>query len=129
LPFKEKTFDKITSTTVLEHSPNPLTFLKEQYRVLKNGGEVEVTTDNAQYYGWSVMKLRGARHEDFHEDHYAIFFPKNVIRLMQLAGFQKFSCLYIKCPRKMNFFASLWVKIGLWRKDCLFYRFKVKATK
>ena len=35
LPFKNEVFAKVVSVTVLEHSPNPLNFLKEQYRVLK----------------------------------------------------------------------------------------------
>ncbi len=103
LPFKDETFDKVISTVVLEHSPNPLNFLKEQYRVLKRGGEVEVTTDNAQYYRWSVMKLFGIRHEDYHADHYMIFFPKNVIRLLRLANFSKISYQYLRVPRKMDF--------------------------
>lgn len=131
LPFKDEAFSKVTSTTVLEHSPNPLNFLKEQHRVLKRGGEIEVTTDNAQYYRWSVMQLFGIHREDYREDHYMIFFPKNVIRLMQLASFSKISYQYVKYPRKkrMDFFASLLIKAGLWRSDCLFYRFKVKAIK
>ncbi|MGB9959435.1 MAG: methyltransferase domain-containing protein [Candidatus Bathyarchaeales archaeon] len=131
LPFKDETFNKITSTTVLEHSPNPLNFLKEQYRVLKKRGEIEVTTDNAQYYRWSVMQLFGIRHENYHKDHYMIFFPKNVIRLMQLAGFSNISYQYLKYPRrrKMDFFVSLLIKTNLLRSACLFYRFKVKAIK
>gem|GEM_PF-3735640 len=36
-----------------------------------------MVTDNAQYYRWSVLKLFGVKHENYHEDHYMIFFPKN----------------------------------------------------
>lgn len=128
LPFKDEVFDKVTSTVVLEHSPNPLNFLKEQYRILKHGGEIEVITDNAQYYRWTVLQL-GARHENYHEDHYAIFFPKNVTRLMRLAGFSKISWRYLRNPKKMDCLISLLVKIRLLRRDCLFFRFKVKAIK
>jgi ubiquinone/menaquinone biosynthesis C-methylase UbiE len=129
LPFRDKVFDKITSTVVLEHVPNPLNFLKEQHRVLKNSGKIEVTTDNAQHYCWSVMKLRGIRHEDYHGDLYMIFFPKNVIRLMTLAGFQNITFRYMRFPRKMDFIALMLIKIGIWRDECLYKRFEVVGVK
>jgi len=59
LPFKEGAFGSVSSTVVLEHSPNPLLFLKEQFRVLVPNGEIKVVTDNAQYYCWSVTGFRG----------------------------------------------------------------------
>lgn len=120
LPFKDECFDKVISITVLEHSPNPLNFLKEQYRVLKKGGEIEVVTDNAQYYRWSVLKLFGVKHENYHEDHYMIFFPKNVVRLLRSAGFLKISCQYLRLPRKMDCFIISMIRIGLFRRDSLF---------
>jgi len=129
LPFKDDVFDKVVSVTVLEHSPNPLNFLKEQHRILKKSGKIELTTDNAQYYRWTVMQLYGARHESYHKDHYMIFFPKNVIRLMNLAGFQNIHFQYSRYPKKMDAFASMLIKIGLWRKACIYYRFKVTGIK
>ena len=97
LPFRDEVFGRIVSVASIEHSPNPLNFLKEQARVLKKGGVVEVVTDNAQYYNWSVIsfRLRGTRHENECRDHYAIFFPENVMRLLALAGLKTVGFQYI----------------------------------
>jgi len=129
LPFQNEVFDAVVSTVVFEHSFNQLNFLKEQYRVLKIGGRIEVTTDNAQYYCWSVMKFREIRHQDYHEDHYTIFFPEGVVRLMRLAGFQNISYSYLRWPRKLDVLALLLIKIRFWREECLFPRFKVVGSK
>jgi SAM-dependent methyltransferase len=129
LPFKNEVFTKVVSVTVLEHSPNPLNFLKEQYRVLKKGGQVEVTTDNAQYYRWSVMTFRGIKHEDYCADHYMIFYPKNVSRLLQLAGFKVISAHFIRDNKKIDRIIGLITRLRMWRKDCQYYRFKISAHK
>jgi ubiquinone/menaquinone biosynthesis C-methylase UbiE len=47
LPFKDEAFTETMSTVVLEHSPNPLSFLMEQNRILKQNGRIELVTDNA----------------------------------------------------------------------------------
>jgi len=129
LPFKNETFTKTISVTVLEHSPNPLNFLKEQYRVLKKGGEIEVTTDNAQYFSWSVMNFGrgGCRHEDYYADHFMIFYPKNVIRLLELAGFKGISYHFIGRKTKIDSVVKLLIKLGIWRNDCQYFRFIVTA--
>ena len=133
LPFKNNVFDKVVSTCVLEHSYNPYSFLKEQSRVLREKGLIECTTDNAQFYLWSVFKVR---HEDYHEDHYMIFYPKNVSRLMTQAGFKVTRFNYI--PRLeprfkgklLKTIIKLFIRTGfLFRPDCVFYRFKFEGKK
>ncbi len=86
LPFMGAVFAEVRSYVCLEHSPNPLHFLKEQKRVLRHNGKLTCETDNAQYYRWSVQKYAGSQHENYHKDHYMIFYPENVFRLMKLAG-------------------------------------------
>ena len=54
--------------------------------MLKPKGQIKVVTDNAQCYCYSVMGFRGVKHEDYHSDHYEIFFPKNVERLIEKSG-------------------------------------------
>ena len=44
LKFKENSFDVLISTAVIEHLENPEKFLKESYRVLKEGGIIILTT-------------------------------------------------------------------------------------
>jgi SAM-dependent methyltransferase len=129
LPFKDGAFAKVVSVTVLEHSPNPLNFLKEQYRVLKKGGQVEVTTDNAQYFRWSIMNFRGVRHEDYCADHYMIFYPKNVSRLLHLVGFKVTSAHFIRDNKKMDRIVGFITRFRILRKDCQYHRFKISARK
>jgi ubiquinone/menaquinone biosynthesis C-methylase UbiE len=131
LPFRDGAFDSVTSFVVLEHSPNPLIFLKEQYRVLEPNGKVTVVTDNAQFFRWSVLSLslHGIRHENYHKDHYMIFFPENVKRLMRLAGFRVDSFAYISKKGKAESLAKFLVKLGLLRSDCVYWRFKTEGQK
>lgn len=56
LPFRDGTFESVISNNVLEHSYNPKTLLDEQNQVLKPKGKIEITTDNAQYFSWSVFQ-------------------------------------------------------------------------
>jgi SAM-dependent methyltransferase len=44
LPFKNESFDSVVSFQVMEHIPEPEIFLKEIFRVLKNGGKVIMTS-------------------------------------------------------------------------------------
>lgn len=131
LPFKGGCFDSVFSVNVLEHSPNPLNFLKEQCRVLKAGGSVLVGTDNAQYYTWAVMQPShgGIRHEDYDVEHVGIYYPKNVTRLLVHAGFHVVGWQPVFRSSKFDFIAKALVRLGVWRKECLFYRFQVWGVK
>jgi SAM-dependent methyltransferase len=131
LPFKEACFSKVVSITVLEHSPNPLEFLKEQYRVLKPNGTVEVTTDNAQYFAWSVMNFGrgGDRHDTLADGHCMIFYPQNVEFLLQKASFTVKSREMIARKTKLDLIVNLLIRLSIWRKDCRFFRFKITAQK
>jgi predicted SAM-dependent methyltransferase len=81
LPFIDGVFDGVVNNHVIEHSPNSLAFLREQYRILKNNAKLTLVTDNAQYFRFSVLsfKLYGTRHEDY-PDHCMIFYPKNIVK-------------------------------------------------
>ena len=136
LPFRNGVFAKVRSSNVLEHSPNPLLFLKEQYRVLLDGGEIELTTDNAQNYSWSVLQpgRGGINHPNYCRDHYMIFYPENVLRLMRLAKFKHAKLTYILRNFTMKGYvvhclAKLLVYCRIWRKECLYYRFCMGAQK
>jgi len=131
LPFQESCFDKAVSFSVLEHSPNPLDFLREQHRVLKPNGQIEVTTDNAQFYLWSVMKLRGLRHESYHAtDHYMVFNPEHVLRLFKLAKFRTKNWEFVsRRRRKMDVILTLLIKIGIIRPESYYQMFNVIAVR
>ena len=131
LPFRQENFSKVVSITVLEHSPNPLNFLKEQNRVLKYGGTIEVTTDNAQYFAWSVMNFGrgGDRHQKLAEGHCMIFYPENVEALLEMAGFKIQKKELITKKTKLDPIVTLLIKSTLWRKESRFFRFKITAVK
>jgi len=44
LPYRDKTFDCVISTQVIEHLAEPVEMLREIYRTLKNGGRAVITT-------------------------------------------------------------------------------------
>jgi len=131
LRFRDSYFDKVVSFSVLEHSPNPLNFLREQHRILKSNGQIEVTTDNAQFYLWSVMKFRGVKHESYHAtDHFMVFNPEHVLRLFRLAGFKIRTWRFVsRKRRKMDAFLALLIKIGILRPECYYQMFEVLAAK
>ncbi len=46
LKFEDNSFDVLISTAMIEHLKNPEIFLKETYRILKEGGIIIITTPN-----------------------------------------------------------------------------------
>ena len=77
LPYKDGTFDIVFSRNVFEHLRNPGFVLEEMFRVLKKGGELELITDNANYWAWAVGRthLGGYEHNRGREEdkHFSLF--------------------------------------------------------
>lgn len=53
LPFEENHFDKIVCVSVLEHIEDPLSVVKELWRVLRKGGKLLISMDVASYLRWN----------------------------------------------------------------------------
>lgn len=70
------------------------------------------------------------RHEGYHADHYEIFFPKNVQRLLTKAGSRVTGFRFLRSRHsKMDFAMSVLARIGLLRRECLFSRFEMNGRK
>lgn len=52
LPFKDRGFDRILATEILEHIPNDGLAISEMCRVMKPGGKAVVTVPNKRYPFW-----------------------------------------------------------------------------
>jgi len=82
LPFKDKTFDTLVAWEVIEHIPktNEPQLFKEAFRVLKDGGNLYLSTPNHSFFSnffdpaWWLI---GHRH----------YLPKNLSKIAEKNGF------------------------------------------
>lgn len=133
LPFRDNIFEKVVSWNVFEHCLNPYNFLKECLRVTKPTGLIEIVTDNPYHYAWTVLKcgVGGMEHTDFATDHYGIYYPENLRRMFKLLSIKEVNFEWmVKRPWLITYpFANFLVKIGIWRKECLFWTYKITGMK
>ncbi len=95
MAFRDHVFDVILAENVLEHMPDPLSFLIECRRILRAGGLLRLVTDNYGYRGFHPL-LRGFedrhgayRNPDAPRDrHYMVFGIPHVRNLLEESGFR-----------------------------------------
>ncbi|MBT3720052.1 class I SAM-dependent methyltransferase [archaeon] len=56
IPLKDNSIDNIIAGEIIEHLENPMNFVKECYRVLKQNGLLILTTPNIYYYS-KIFKI------------------------------------------------------------------------
>jgi len=83
--FPDSHFDALLASHLIEHLNNPMSFLKEAYRVLKPGGHVFITTPNINGFQAHVFKGRW-RSAIF--DHLYLFSNRTLIKMLKIAGFK-----------------------------------------
>ncbi|MBI5236607.1 MAG: class I SAM-dependent methyltransferase [Deltaproteobacteria bacterium] len=84
--FKKDSFDAITANHVVEHIHDPLSLLKECWRILKPGGSLVITCPNAKSLAHGIFK-----DACYHLDpprHLYSFSRSNLSALAQKAGFR-----------------------------------------
>lgn len=79
LPFKQEAFEEVVASHVLEHLLDPLCFLSECRRVLKNNGSLRLFTPN--------FLSRNAKTDP---EHVHVFNFMSLWNLMRSAGFKPF---------------------------------------
>ena len=86
--FADSFFDVIHLSHVLEHDPNPLSMIKEVFRIMKKGGRMEIEVPN---FGGLYYKIAGRTAEYFIPQHLGFFTPKTLESLIKLAGFSDYT--------------------------------------
>jgi predicted SAM-dependent methyltransferase len=98
LQFSDNFFDEVRSRNYLEHDPNTGFHLNECFRVLKRGGIVDITTDNAECTRYYWFGTHTGRYEKLHpgDKHYCIFTASHLKNHFEHAGFTNIQISYVK---------------------------------
>lgn len=108
LPFPDEFFEVITACELIEHLPQPESFLEESYRILKPGGLFFISTPNVNsvlnssfikdmfaMFGWSTP------FDD--ETHVSYFDSNSITKALKKCGFLKVKAMYsFDFLRKLN---------------------------
>lgn len=104
--FPDEDLDMIISSEVIEHLNNPLRFLKECKRILKDDGQILLTTPNAISLAEMASAVKRQQHHNkVYTEHLYNWHKGNMQCLVEQAG------LSIKEFRYISFY---------WRKNVLF---------
>lgn len=95
-------FDAVTMWDVLEHTPDPVAYIQEIYRILKKDGVLIMTTPNANSYPLSILK------EDWPEiqpPEHIFFMSKMSLRIMLNAN--RYRRITISCGSRYHLFPPI----------------------
>lgn len=123
LPFVNNFADVIYCKNVFEHIPNPLNFLLEIKRVLKNGGRAIIITSNASYFIYHFPRWK-AYHDTYNyfhssdDQHYFMFQPGHLIAFTEKADMKLINlCHYIaNQSRGSDYYFQYWISKFIGKK-------------
>lgn len=81
IPLKTNSVDYVTMLASIEHFDNPLQIIKECYRILKNDGNLIITTPKAK--GYWIMKLYAPNFKEEVGEHKQHFDYEQMNRLLK----------------------------------------------
>jgi len=83
--FPDSHFDVLLASHLIEHLNDPMSFLKETYRVLKQNGHAFITTPNIN--GFQARLFKG-RWRSAIFDHLYLFSDRTLIKMLKITGFK-----------------------------------------
>jgi len=87
--FSDNSFDVILASHLIEHLNEPKTFLEESYRILKNSGNIFITTPDISGF---QSRLFGSRWRSAIFDHLYLFSRRTLSKMLKAVGFKIVSC-------------------------------------
>jgi 2-polyprenyl-3-methyl-5-hydroxy-6-metoxy-1,4-benzoquinol methylase len=106
--FEESSFDAIVLKHVIEHLPNPVTLLKECFKILKPGGKLAVLTPNVESID---HKLTGAYWRGFDlPRHMCLYSLITLKRLIENAGYNVLQQKSISSMDWFNYLSAISLK-------------------
>lgn len=121
IPIKNKSFDVVLFPNVIEHLHSPEGVLKEIYRILKDDGELVISTPNFLQLGNRSAIFFGKKPSKTDEvEHIHEFYPKELKMLLRKMGFKirKVRGLFLPTPS--------WTLTKFIMKHMVLYNFFVK---
>lgn len=117
LPYKDNTFDEVRFYFAFEHLRNHEFVLTEIYRVLKKGGVLDLKTDNASYWYYSLdNKTHTGKYEHMglygnNDRHFGLFTDLHLINYFREYNFKIKKIKYVDTWGKLLSFKGKIVKI------------------
>ncbi|MCD4742776.1 MAG: class I SAM-dependent methyltransferase [Desulfobacteraceae bacterium] len=126
LSFKNKAFDIVICSEVLEHIPDDQKAVKELLRVLKNKGILAISVP--RFLPEKICWMLSDEYLDVNQGHIRIYQKKNIIAMVEKCGVRHFKTHYahslhspfwwlkclIGCNRKNSFIINLYHKLLVW---------------
>lgn len=100
LPIRETAIDKIICAELIEHLPDPDKLLSEVDRVLKEGGEIVITTPNERSI-WGAYELLWdyfGRGRNYTETHLKFYYPKELRGLFKTFSEVRTQTMFFMSP-------------------------------
>lgn len=121
LEFKDRTFDLVWFSEVIEHLENPTFSLNEVKRILKPGGKLILTTPNSKFWLFRLFELLKVPIEDLQNPEHKHFFSynqiKNLLPESKIFGFFPYLLLkfQVSSPKFIDFLSP--TLVVFWQKN------------
>ena len=97
LPFRDNTFDNVMCNEVIEHVPKPHELLKEIRRVVKDNGNVIISTPDFGTIRWNLIEILygWTMNSGYESEHGSKFTRSILVDMADIYGFQLVNVIYV----------------------------------